>query len=392
MGRDGRGVKPASETSIEISFMYNGVRCRERVHLAPTPTNLKRATNHRAAILNAIEVGEFNYAEVFPNSKNALRFAKQIGDVETLAVYLESWLKRKKPELKVSTFNGYEKIVRNQLIPMFGDLKLSELKKRHVREILVERDATNKTLSNIQSPLRVALQDAVEDELIEVNPLAGWTYSKLEPPRKTDKVDPFTKEEQRLILEHCEGQSRNQIQFSFWTGLRTSELVALNWDDIDFTRGVIIVDKALTQYATEAETTKTKSGTREVKLLDGAREALLNQKQYTLFKNQEIFQNTFTGERWTGDQAIRKMLFKPALQRAKVRYRNPYQTRHTYASMMLSSGEHPMWVAKQMGHSDWTMIARVYGKWMPDADASAGSKAESIFGDSDNLPRRMTAL
>lgn len=48
--------------------------------------------------------------------------------------------------------------------------------------------------------------------------------------------------------------------------------------------------------------------------------------------------------------------------------------------MMLSAGEHPMWAAKQMGHADWTMIARVYGRWMPDADKMAGSKAEATFG------------
>ncbi|MNP80041.1 hypothetical protein D3C76_1780160 [compost metagenome] len=67
------------------------------------------------------------------------------------------------------------------------------------------------------------------------------------------------------------------------------------------------------------------------------------------------------------------------MKKAGVRYRRPYQTRHTYASMMLSAGEHPMWVAKQMGHSDWTMIARVYGRWMPSADADAGSRAEQIW-------------
>jgi len=52
---------------------------------------------------------------------------------------------------------------------------------------------------------------------------------------------------------------------------------------------------------------------------------------------------------------------------------------HTYASMMLSAGEHPMWVAKQMGHTDWTMIARVYGRWMPSADIHAGSKASALW-------------
>ncbi|MDF5919893.1 hypothetical protein P4133_10895 [Pseudomonas aeruginosa] len=63
-----------------------------------------------------------------------------------------------------------------------------------------------------------------------------------------------------------------------------------------------------------------------------------------------------------------------ALKKAGVRYRRPYQTRHTYASMMLSAGEHPMWVAQQMGHSDWTAIARIYGRWMPSADYNAGEK------------------
>lgn len=38
-----------------------------------------------------------------------------------------------------------------------------------------------------------------------------------------------------------------------------------------------------------------------------------------------------------------------------------------------------MWVAKQMGHRDWTMIARVYGRWMPAMGNNAGSKAESVF-------------
>ena len=69
------------------------------------------------------------------------------------------------------------------------------------------------------------------------------------------------------------------------------------------------------------------------------------------------------------------------MKKAGVRYRRPYQTRHTYASMMLSAGEHPIWVAKQMGHSDWTMIAQDYGKWMPAADIDAGSRAELMWKD-----------
>ncbi len=62
-----------------------------------------------------------------------------------------------------------------------------------------------------------------------------------------------------------------------------------------------------------------------------------------------------------------------------MRYRRPYQTRHTYASMMLTAGESPVWVAQQMGHSDWAMIARIYGRWVRDAVPDAGAKAVEMF-------------
>ncbi len=383
MGRDGRGIKAASESSIEISFMYNGIRCRERIALKPTPANLKRAENHRSAILHAIATNSFDYAKTFPKSPNRIKFATQAGDVQTVEEYLEAWLDKKKVQLKTSTFDGYRKVVEHQLIPWFGKLMLSDLKKKQVRDKLADHDARNKTLANIQSVLRSALNDACEDELIEVNPLAGWTYEKQEAPKEEEDVDPFSKEEQALILAQADGQNRNLVQFLLWTGLRTSEVVALNWNDIDFVAGEVIVNKAQTQHAKQAETTKTPAGRRKIKLLKPALEALTAQKQHTWLKGEEVFQNPRHLERWAGDQPIRKTMFQPCLKRAGVRYRNPYQTRHTFASMMLSAGEHPMWVAKQMGHSDWSMIARVYGHWMPDADAFAGTRAEVLFGQAE---------
>lgn len=360
--------------------MYRGTRCRERIALKPTPANLKRAENHRAAILHAIATDSFDYAATFPKSSNAAKFMAQQGDVKTVEAFLEAWLARQKKHLKDSTYNGYRKIVNGQLIPWFGQLMLSALRKRDVRDQLELVEATNKTLANIQSVLRKALDDAIEDELIETNPLAGWCYSKVEPPKEEDQIDPFGKDEQAAILAQLAGQGRNLIQFAFWTGLRTSELVALDWGDVDFLRGVVMVSRAMTQQSNAAEVPKSAAGKREVKLLAGALEALQAQKAHTWLAGAEVFQNPNTGERWAGDQPIRKTLWTYALTRAGVRYRKPYQTRHTYASMMLSAGEHPMWVAKQMGHSDWTMIARVYGRWMPDADKLAGSRAEAIYG------------
>nr|WP_250212248.1 site-specific integrase [Pseudomonas fluorescens] len=170
------------------------------------------------------------------------------------------------------------------------------------------------------------------------------------------------------------------MQFTLWTGLRTSELVALDWGDIDWLREEVMVSRAMTQAGKgKAETTKTAAGRRRVKLLRPVLQALKAQKAHTFLADAEVFQNPRTLERSAGDEPIRKTMWVPAMKKAGVRYRRPYQTRHTYASMMLSAGEHPMWVAKQMGHTDWTMIARVYGRWMPSMDVLAGAKVEAAF-------------
>ena len=364
--------------------MYRGVRCRERITLKPTATNLKRAEQHKAAVEHAITNGTFDYAVTFPGSPRAAKFAPEASQ-ETVAGFLTKWLAGKKQHLSSSTFAGYRKIVELRLVPALGPTLLVDLKRKTVRDWLNTLEVSNKTLSNIQSCLRSALNDAVdEEELIDINPLAGWTFSRKDQV-KDDDVDPFSPEEQRAILAALDGQARNLVQFALWTGMRTSELVALDWGDVDWLKGEVYVTRAMTQAAAgQAEVTKTLSGKRRIKLLAPALEALISQKAHTFLAGNEVFQNPRTLERWKGDQPIRKTMWAHAVKKAGVRYRRPYQTRHTYASMMLSAGEHPMWVAEQMGHSDWTMIARVYGRWMPSTDNSSGAKAVSMW-DRENL-------
>ena len=300
MGRERKyeGVRADTGSTITIDFRYAGRRCKERIKLESTPANLKRAAQHRAAILLAIENGTFDYATTFPNSKRAKLFAKTPEPAGLhVSSFLDTWLEDKKEHTKASTWDGYRKIVNNVLIPALGKIELKDLSRSDVKTMLKGKKCSNKRLINIQSVLRSALDDAVLDEHIEVNPIKEWVYTTAEAPKRVSDVDPFTKEEQALILAHCVGQFRNLVQFALWTGLRTSELIALDWSDIDWRRGVIIVSKALTQVADEVEDTKTFAGLREVKLLPPAMMALDDQKRYTLDKGQEIFQDPRHGER-----------------------------------------------------------------------------------------------
>jgi integrase len=396
MGRKGTGVTIVSDSSYEIAFVFKGARCRERIKAKPSPANTRKLEQFRAAILHAIDKGEFNYAETFPHSKHIAQFAEKPGDVLTVERYFDQWLTRKHAEIKASTYKGYYGIVNRFVIPKFGKMALADLKRAAIRDWLATIDekkgqrVTNKRLSNIQSCMRSALGDAVADEIIDANPLAGYTYSRIERPvagEPDDEVDPFTPDEQAAILSKMRAAERNLTQFFLWTGLRTSEAIELNWSDIDFIGGYVRVRRALTREAKGvAELPKTSAGRRDVKLLEPARAALLAQKELTFMAELDgaVFINPTSRERFTGSHQFWK-IWQTALKRAGVRYRRPYQTRHTYASMMLSAGEHPMWVAKQLGHADWTMIARVYGRWMPSADTAAGSKAVQMFSENAGI-------
>ncbi len=96
-----------------------------------------------------------------------------------------------------------------------------------------------------------------------------------------------------------------------------------------------------------------------------AREALLDQLSYTEKLKETVFHNPRHNQPWKDDQAIRKTVWIPALERAGIKYRNPYQTRHTFASTLLSRGEHHMQVAEEMGHKDWGQIRKSYGRYIP---------------------------
>ena len=365
--------------------MFKDQRCRERVKLKPTPTNLKRAERHRSAILVAIENCTFNYAQTFPNSKNLTKFAVK-GETLLIKTYLKEWLEQKRPTLKVSSYDDYKKTVNNILIPVFGEIILARLKRSDLRSWCAELTCSNKRIANILSPFRTALQEAFYDEVIESNPLYGWKYTKQEGPKDNEShIDPFTKDEQIAILEAASGQGRNLLKFAFWSGMRTSELIALEWGDIDWIKEEIRVSRALTQASNKAESTKTTSGTRTIKILADAMFALKEQKSHTFLSSTLVFHNPQTDKQWKGDAPIRRTLWIHALKKAGVRYRNPYQTRHTYASMMLSAGESLPWLSSQLGHSNVLTTAKIYAKFMPSAQPNAGNKAVKVFGTKTNI-------
>ena len=107
---------------------------------------------------------------------------------------------------------------------------------------------------------------------------------------------------------------------------------------------------------------------------------------------QWVFPDPKTGRRWTDDGTPRDTYWVPTLKRLGIRYRSPYQTRHTYATIMLMSGVTPAYAAKQMGHSIEQFL-RTYSKWIDGGqNAVEMSKVEGLLsGAAGEIPGEKTA-
>ena len=344
MDRKYRGVS-ARGNRIQIAFTFKGERCREVWPKEPTEKNLKEAHQFRETILTQIKLGVFDYERTFPNSAKAQQMSPNRGDKITIEDALNQWLRVHKKRIARSTERDYASALREHLIPTFGHLSLTELKASDIRKWIASLTISNKRINNVLVPLRAVYNEALEDEIVAKSPLTGIKNLKV----VTREPNPFNEREIEAILNELRGNDRNLIQFAFETGLRTSELIALRWEDIDLRRRQIYVRRAIVRGAVKE--TKTKAGTRSVELNEVAFQALENQAKLKRDDVPEVFFDS-SCPHLLDDQKIRKRIWKPALSKANIEYREPYQTRHTFASVQLSSGKPAIWVAYQMGHSN----------------------------------------
>lgn len=235
-----------------------------------------------------------------------------------------------------------------------------------------------KRINNVLGPLRGALDAAVADDLIATNPLDGFKVKRRAKANAREEVDPFTPlEVQAILTARRDDQVRNYCQFNFATGLRTSEMIGLCWSDIDFRSGKVKIRRAWVMGQMKAP--KTESSVREVQLLQPAIDALKAQRAFTATASEFAFHAPSTNARWGSDQSIRAGEWQRALRKAEVQYRHPHQMRHTFTSQALSAGENVMWVARQMGHQDWTITAKKYGRWIPSMVPDASAKATAVW-------------
>ncbi|MRD49274.1 DUF3596 domain-containing protein [Caenimonas koreensis DSM 17982] len=359
------------ERRIQIAFSYQGVECRELLPPKPvTQTSVSQAGGLRAEIVRRVAEKTFVYTEYFPDSPRAAQFAPT-----GLRVLLDDRLRLTEEayerqvangKMSPSTLAGYVKAIHSERMTDFvRGRAIASVKPSEVRAFASGIEGTAKHVRNLMTPLRATFADALNDDLIPFDPFTRIDMTSL--LKKTTKnsdyeVDPFTQEEREILLQNARPDEAPLVRFWLHAGLRPGELIALKWPKIDWTQRRARID--VNQVVGVEKMPKTAAGIRDVDLDEGAIAALIAQKPASLEAGAHVFLNPRTGNAWTTDAQLRKTLWVPLLERSGVRYRNPYQCRHTFASALLTAGENPWYVAEQLGHVDVQMVFRTYGKFI----------------------------
>lgn len=349
-------------------------------------------------------MGSFNYAKKFPNSPNLARFGQDRKEITVLELTAR-WSGLKRLEISSNTMSRYESIIKNML-PRIGENKLVSsvttedllyvrkelltgfhvIKKDHRIQVKGRKAST---VNNYMTLMAEIFQFGADNGYAKENPFSGINRFK----KAKGEPDPLTTEEFIRLIQACgHQQMQNLWSLAVYTGMRHGELCGLAWEDIDLQAGTVTVKRNLTQ-TDEFTLPKTEADTdRVIYLITPAIDALKNQarmtrlgRQYEIeVKLREYGQSvihpcTFVfspqcvkrGDRTGYHYAVNSInkIWAPIIKRAGIRYRNAYQSRHTYACWSLSAGANPNFIATQMGHTDAQMVYKVYGKWMSEKSA-----------------------
>jgi len=385
-------VRVRKETGkLYLDFMFAGHRCREQTALPDTPANRKKAEALLQRIQAKILLGQFDYVEFFPGSRNiakvqpAVSVAAATGnrepeDTPLFSDFADQWFEESKIQWRSSHTKSVSSILNSSLKPTFKGKHVSEITKPDIlkaRNKMAKRPGRGpsrlmsaKSINNHMNILRMVMTEAA-DRYDFTNP-----YRNIKPLRlQRVHIEPFSLSEVETILRTVREDYRNYYLVRFYTGMRTGEIDGLKWEYVDFERREILVRETL--IAGETEYTKSDGSQREIPMFGPVYDALKEQHAATGRLSKYVFCNREGNP--LDHNNVTKRVWYPLLRALNLKQRRPYQTRHTAATLFLASGENPEWVARTLGHSTNEMLFKVYSRYVPNLTRQDGSAFERLI-------------
>jgi len=339
--------------------------------------------------------GKRKAKKIGTDEKLARKVAKQIEAKLTLGLFD---LKKKQPQSPLfkevaekylafiqmsrseSTYERYEGILRKHILPVFKNKPVDTISRGDIRDFLVmkKRKYDVKLMLTVLSGV---FNFAIEDEILKSNPTAGIGKTLGLKKNKTKDVDPLNEADLSLLFEATKKHTLEYYPFFFMaarTGMRLGELLAVRWRDVDFNHTVRFEDGTVEHRPfiwvrrsyRRRKFGPPKSGkSRKVDMSNQLKEVLQNyltrEKRKALEKGlNEIPELLFHNNGKVIEQNDIRKIFKRILRKARVREVNLHSLRHSFASILLSKGESPVYVKEQLGHHSIQITVDIYGKWI----------------------------
>lgn len=331
---------------------------------------------------------------------------RQISEKITFADYAFEWLPIKKAHVSNPTYNQYAYIL-NLFSESYGSYLLKNITSLHITDFYNSiQNMSKSSIAVYCSTIYSIFENAVHDGLILRNPC----YNVSKPTGTSGTHRNLDDWEKKLIVSMTDHELYPFVMAMLFAGLRRGEALALNIDrDVDFVNDTITVREAV-YYTTNQpilKSPKTNAGLRTIPLfkplknvLQGKHGLLFYQdndplrhatktvitKKYSSFISSCETKLNGVSKRWYGKTKEQKAMLKdgalPAWKTFNVRM---HDFRHTFCTMLYTSGVDIKTAQKWLGHADTTMILKIYAHLTQEHEKeqalNTAKTLESIFSD-----------
>jgi integrase len=340
-----------------VFISHNGKRTSRKVG------DKKSAEAVASTIRAKLQLGEFGFEEQKP--------------VPTFKEYSSKWIDGYvRSQCRESTFDEYESVLRNHVLPVFKGQGIDSITKGDIRDLLLAKHNNGLSIKRtmlIKDVISGVFNFALDEELIAANPTTGITkrlFPNSNGKKKTvEKTEVFTKDELDLFLETCEIHFKEYYLFFLMaarTGMRLGELLALKWDDIDFNSNYIWVKRSYRRGRfTRPKNGKSRRVDMSDRLIMALRAYLSVRKREDLKQGSgEMVELVLHRQGQVIEQNFIRRQYKRILRKAGLRYVKPHGLRHAFCTHLLSAGVSPYYVSQQAGHSSINITCDIYGSWI----------------------------